>query len=108
MGTPAVEAALRTASRYVFVPYASVEDAYANAPVHIKYDTAGTSISCASWPGVVALILDQLGADTGIGYNAALFAHLVGESGLVTTLDVDDDLVEGACCIHLTPPGSPT
>jgi protein-L-isoaspartate(D-aspartate) O-methyltransferase len=36
----------------------------------------------------------ELGAGT--GYNAALLAHLVGESGHVTTLDVDDDLVEGA------------
>ena len=36
----------------------------------------------------------ELGAGT--GYNAALLAHLVGEGGHVTTIDVDDDLVEGA------------
>ncbi|WP_328478421.1 methyltransferase, FxLD system [Streptomyces sp. NBC_00377] len=103
--TAAVENALRTVPRHVFVPDASLEDAYANAPVHIKYDTDGTSISCASQPGVVALMLDQLDAQpgerilelgAGTGYNAALLAHLVGESGHVTTLDVDDDLVEGA------------
>ncbi|EPD56527.1 methyltransferase, FxLD system [Streptomyces sp. HGB0020] len=103
--TPAVETALRTVPRHVFVPDASLEDAYANAPVHIKYDTDGTSISCASQPGVVALMLDQLEAQpgerilelgAGTGYNAGLLAHLVGESGHVTTLDVDDDLVEGA------------
>jgi protein-L-isoaspartate(D-aspartate) O-methyltransferase len=103
--TPAVESALRTVPRHVFVPDASLEDAYANAPVHIKYDTDGTSISCASQPGVVALMLDQLEAQpgerilelgAGTGYNAALLAHLVGENGHVTTLDVDDDLVEGA------------
>ncbi|MZE77453.1 methyltransferase, FxLD system [Streptomyces xinghaiensis] len=103
--TPAVEAALRTVPRHVFVPEASLEDAYANAPVHIKYDTDGTSISCASQPGVVALMLDQLDAQpgerilelgAGTGYNAGLLAHLVGENGHVTTLDVDDDLVEGA------------
>ncbi|MER7968663.1 methyltransferase, FxLD system [Streptomyces sp. NPDC096080] len=103
--TPAVETALRTVPRHVFVPKASLEDAYANAPVHIKYDTDGTSISCASQPGVVALMLDQLEAQpgerilelgAGTGYNAGLLAHLVGESGHVTTLDVDDDLVEGA------------
>ncbi|MFI6287403.1 methyltransferase, FxLD system [Streptomyces sp. NPDC051018] len=103
--TPAVETALRAVPRHVFVPDASLEDAYANAPVHIKYDTDGTSISCASQPGVVALMLDQLDVrpgdrvlelGAGSGYNAALLAHLVGESGHVTTLDVDDDLVEGA------------
>ncbi|MBC9731412.1 methyltransferase, FxLD system [Streptomyces sp. TRM68367] len=103
--TPAVETALRTVPRHVFVPEESLEDAYANAPVHIKYDTDGTSISCASQPGVVALMLDQLDAQpgerilelgAGTGYNAGLLAHLVGENGHVTTLDVDDDLVEGA------------
>ncbi|MFJ4772367.1 methyltransferase, FxLD system [Streptomyces uncialis] len=103
--TPAVENALRAVPRHVFVPEASLEDAYANAPVHIKYDTEGTSISCASQPGVVALMLDQLDVrpgervlelGAGSGYNAALLAHLVGETGHVTTLDVDDDLVEGA------------
>ncbi|NEB05339.1 methyltransferase, FxLD system [Streptomyces sp. SID13726] len=103
--TPAVETALRTVPRHVFVPDASLEDAYANAPVHIKYDTDGMSISCASQPGVVALMLDQLEAQpgerilelgAGTGYNAGLLAHLVGENGHVTTLDVDDDLVEGA------------
>ncbi|UED85833.1 methyltransferase, FxLD system [Streptomyces profundus] len=103
--TPAVEDALRSVPRHLFVPDASLEDAYANAPVHIKYDTDGTSISCASQPGVVALMLDQLDAQpgkhilelgAGTGYNAGLLAHLVGAGGRVTTLDVDDDLVEGA------------
>ncbi|MFF3558118.1 methyltransferase, FxLD system [Streptomyces tsukubensis] len=110
---PAVETALRTVPRHVFVPDTSLEDAYANAPVHIKYDTDGTSISCASQPGVVALMLDQLDVRSGdrvlelgagSGYNAALLAHLVGEAGHVTTLDVDDDLVEGARA-HLTAAG---
>ncbi|MEV6013855.1 methyltransferase, FxLD system, partial [Streptomyces sp. NPDC051976] len=103
--TPAVEAALRTIPRHLFVPDAPLEDAYANNPVNIKYDTDGTSISCASQPGVVALMLDQLEAQpgdrilelgAGTGYNAALLAHLVGDTGHVTTIDVDDDLVEGA------------
>jgi protein-L-isoaspartate(D-aspartate) O-methyltransferase len=111
--TSAVETALRTVPRHVFVPDASLEDAYSNAPVHIKYDTDGTSISCASQPGVVALMLDQLEVQprerilelgAGTGYNAGLLAHLVGESGHVTTLDVDDDLVEGARA-HLTAAG---
>ncbi|MFI5803347.1 methyltransferase, FxLD system [Streptomyces sp. NPDC051561] len=103
--TPAVENALRSVERHRFVPDAPLETAYANAPVNIKYDTDGTSISCASQPGVVALMLDQLEVQpgervlelgAGTGYNAALLAHLVGQGGHVTTIDVDDDLVEGA------------
>ncbi|MBP5935363.1 methyltransferase, FxLD system [Streptomyces acidiscabies] len=103
--TLAVETALRTVPRHLFVPDASLEEAYANAPVNIKYDTDGASISCASQPTIVALMLDQLEArpgdrilelGAGTGYNAALLAHLVGETGHVTTIDVDDDLVDGA------------
>ncbi|MEV7525859.1 methyltransferase, FxLD system [Streptomyces sp. NPDC091371] len=111
--TTGVEAALRTVPRHLFVPNASLEEAYANQPVHVKYDTDGTSLSCASQPAVVALMLDQLDAQpgerilelgAGTGYNAALIAHLVGPDGHVTTIDVDDDLVEGAR-EHLTAAG---
>ncbi|WP_353946453.1 methyltransferase, FxLD system [Streptomyces sp. HUAS MG91] len=103
--SPATEDALRSVPRHLFVPDASVEDAYKNATVHIKYDSEGTSISCASQPSVVARMLDQLQVQpgqrvlelgAGTGYNAALLAHLVGPEGRVTTIDVDDDLVEGA------------
>ncbi|WP_411142322.1 methyltransferase, FxLD system [Streptomyces sp. x-80] len=103
--TSAVETALRTVPRHLFVPEATLEDAYANTVVDVKFDTDGTSISCASQPQIVAIMLDQLDAQpgerilelgAGTGYNAALLAHLVGETGHVTTIDVDDDLVEGA------------
>jgi protein-L-isoaspartate(D-aspartate) O-methyltransferase len=103
--TPAVETALRTVPRHLFVPEATLEDAYANSVVNVKFDTDGTSISCASQPRIVAIMLDQLDAQpgerilelgTGTGYNTALLAQLVGETGHVTTIDVDEDLVEGA------------
>ncbi|MET7930270.1 methyltransferase, FxLD system, partial [Streptomyces sp. NPDC005349] len=103
--TPVVETALRTVPRHLFVPEATLEAAYANNVVDVKHDADGSSISCASQPSIVALMLDQLEAQpgerilelgAGTGYNAALIAYLVGESGHVTTIDVDDDLVEGA------------
>jgi protein-L-isoaspartate(D-aspartate) O-methyltransferase len=103
--TPAVEAALRAVPRHLFVPDASLDEAYANAVVAVKHDIEGTALSCASQPAVVAVMLDQLDArpgerilelGAGTGYNAALLARLVGETGHVTTVDVDDDLVEGA------------
>ncbi|MCZ9340983.1 methyltransferase domain-containing protein, partial [Streptomyces sp. TRM76130] len=41
----------------------------------------------------------------GTGYNAALIGHLVGPSGHVTTIDIDDDLVDGARA-HLAAAGA--
>ncbi|MFD9540840.1 methyltransferase, FxLD system [Streptomyces sp. NPDC060022] len=103
--TPIVESAMRTVPRHLFVPEATLEAAYANNVVDIKHDAGGSSISCASQPDIVALMLDQLEAQpgerilelgAGTGYNSALIAQLVGENGHVTTIDVDEDLVEGA------------
>ncbi|OLT26886.1 methyltransferase, FxLD system [Nocardiopsis sp. CNR-923] len=103
--TPAVEDAFRCVPRHTFVPHATLEEAYTNAPVHIKHDDNGASISCASQPSVVALMLEQaalafgmrvLELGAGTGYNASLLGHLVGGTGSVTTIDVDQDLVDGA------------
>ncbi|MET9611772.1 methyltransferase, FxLD system [Kitasatospora indigofera] len=103
--TPRIENTMRTVARHLFVPKAPLEQAYANWTVDIKQDTDGTSISCASQPGIVGLMLEQLQPQpgnkilelgAGTGYNAALLAHLTGPTGHVTTIDVDTDLVEGA------------
>ncbi|WP_431954179.1 methyltransferase, FxLD system [Actinacidiphila sp. bgisy167] len=103
--TPRIETTLRSVPRHVFVPHVSLDVAYADTTVDIKRDEDGTSISCASQPGVVGLMLEQLQPQpgdavlelgAGSGYNAALLAHLVSGTGHVTTVDVDDDLVSGA------------
>lgn len=103
--TAAVEDVLRTVPRHLFVPDAPLAEAYGNAPVSIKDDAEGTSISCASQPGVVAGMLEQLDVrpgqrileiGAGTGYNAGLLARLAGPGGRVVTLDVDEDLVAGA------------
>jgi len=105
MRTPRIEETLRAVPRHLFVPGASLEAAYANSTVDVKKDSDGTSISCASQPGVVGLMLEQLQPQpgdsvlelgAGTGYNAALLARLVGAAGHVTTIDVDDDIVLGA------------
>src|SRR5262245_1720222 len=44
----------------------------------------------------------EIGAGT--GYNAALIAHVVGETGRVTTIDLDDDIVASAR-VHLAAAG---
>ncbi|MEU8310528.1 methyltransferase, FxLD system [Actinomadura sp. NPDC048955] len=103
--TGRVEEAMRTVPRHMFVPQAPLEKAYANATVDIKLDAGGASISCASQPGIVAMMLEQLQVEpghkilelgAGTGYNAGLLAYLADPTGHVTTIDVDDDLVEGA------------
>jgi hypothetical protein len=46
--------------RHLFVPEASVEDAYADSAVVTKRAVDGAALSCASVPTVVAMMLDQL------------------------------------------------
>ena len=103
--TPAIEAAFRRTPRHLFLPGVPAQDAYADNPVYTKRDASGASISAASQPWIVAMMLDQLDAQpgerimevgAGTGYNAALLAALVGDTGHVTTIDVDADLVAGA------------
>ena len=103
--TPRIEQVMRTIPRHVFVPAASLGAAYANSTVDVKLDGDGKSISCASQPGVVGLMLEQLQPrrghnilelGAGTGYNAALLACLAGPDGHVTTIDIDDDTALGA------------
>lgn len=103
--TAPVEAALLAVPREVFVPHVPLESAYADEPIYTKLDADGVSISAASQPTIVALQLEQLAvrsghrvleAGAGTGVNAAYLAHLAGEHGHVTAIDVDDDIVTGA------------
>lgn len=101
-----VEQALRTVPRHLFVPEANVEDAYANKAVTTKPGgPGGRPASCATMPTVMAMMLGQLDAHlgnrvleigAGTGYNAALLAELVGQTGQVTTIDIHPDVTEQA------------
>src|SRR5690606_14213709 len=66
---------------------------------------AGQPTSSSSQPAMIAIMLEQLDLQpghhvleigAGTGYNAALIAHLVGEQGRVTTIDIDKGLVDAA------------
>lgn len=101
----AVENAFRDVPRDLFLPGIPVAEAYADEPVYTKHDGGGTRISAASQPKIVAMMLEQLQIrpgqrilelGAGTGYNAALMAAITGETGHVTTIDVDDDLVISA------------
>ncbi|MEU6234466.1 methyltransferase, FxLD system [Kitasatospora sp. NPDC047058] len=101
----AVEKAFRSVPREHFLPGFPLEAAYADNPTYVKTDGSGTQISAASQPSVVAVMLEQLDAQpgenifeagAGTGINAGLAATIVGPEGHVSTVDVDDDLVDGS------------
>jgi protein-L-isoaspartate(D-aspartate) O-methyltransferase len=100
-----VTAALRAVPRHVFVPGIEPERVYCDEAFPIKYAQGGLPISSSSQPAIMARMLDQLDVQpghrvleigTGSGYNAALLGHLVGETGAVVSVDIDDDLVTDA------------
>ncbi len=77
--------------------------AYADAPLATRVRD-GELISSSSQPSLMAKMLVELAVEdghrvleigAGTGYNAALLAHRLGDD-LVTTIDLDPDLTEGA------------
>ena len=101
---PRVEAAFRAVPRHLFLPSLAPEEAYRNVAIPTKF-VDGEAVSSSSQPEIMATMLEQLGLEpghrvlelgAGTGYNAALMAHLVGDSGAVTTIDLDEDVVDGA------------
>ena len=101
---PSVEAAFRAVPRHLFLPDVPLEDVYRDQVIVTKM-VDGQAVSSSSQPQIMAIMLEQLGLlpgqrvleiGAGPGYNAALMAHIVGEAGLVVSMDIDEDLVEGA------------
>lgn len=99
-----VEAAFRVVPRHLFLPHLPPEQAYRDQAIATK-KIAGEWVSSSSQPAMMALMLQQLALKpgqhvleigAGTGYNAALMAALVGPTGRVTTVDIDDDIVEAA------------
>ena len=100
-----VEAAFRAVRREIFLPDLPPEKVYENRAIPTKVDESERLISSSSQPSAMAIMLEQLDLQpghnvleigAGTGYNAALMAHVVGEQGRVTTVDIDDDLAESA------------
>ena len=103
--TAAVEDAMRTVPRHVFLPSIPVNEAYSHTNIVTHRDSEGVAISSASAAGTVAEMLQQLEVrpghrvleiGAGTGYNAALLARLAGPEGEVTTVDINEDVAEGA------------
>ncbi|WNZ25433.1 methyltransferase domain-containing protein [Leptolyngbya sp. NK1-12] len=112
--TPSVEAAFRRVPRHHFLPNVPLVETYQNQAIITKR-LNGKSVSSSSEPGLMATMLEQLDLKpghrvleigAGTGYNAALMAHIVGETGQVISIDIDEDIVEAAHQ-HLATAGYP-
>lgn len=100
-----VRAAFDAVPRHLFLPHLSLEEAYEDKAVGIKHDKSGLLTSSASQPTMMAIMLNQLGLKDGdnvleigtaTGYNAALMGHIVGQTGRVTTIEIDNSLAKQA------------
>ncbi|WP_328345209.1 methyltransferase, FxLD system [Micromonospora sp. NBC_00421] len=97
--------AFRTVPREQFLPGVDLETVYTRRQIVTKRDPSGAALSSASNPSLVADMLEQLapqpghrvleiGAATGI--NAALLTELTSPGGTVVTIELDQDLADGA------------
>jgi protein-L-isoaspartate(D-aspartate) O-methyltransferase len=98
--------------RHHFLPDEPLELVYSDQAIVTK-TRDGMPISSSSQPAVMAVMLEQLQLRPGMrvleigagtGYNAALMASLVGGEGHVTSLDIDEDIVQAAVA-HLAAAG---
>lgn len=110
---PRVEAAFRAVPRHLFLPGLPLEEAYRDEAIPTKRLADGQVVSSSSQPAIMAIMLEQLALEpghrvleigAGTGYNAALIAHIVAETGHVVSIDIDEDLVESAM-FHLAAAG---
>ncbi len=103
--SPRVEAAFRAVPRHFFVPGTPLEEVYSDRAIAAKQDQDGQWLSSSSQPAIMAIMLEQLDLQpgqrvleigAGTGYNAALMAHIVGETGQVIAVEIDEDLTQAA------------
>jgi protein-L-isoaspartate(D-aspartate) O-methyltransferase len=101
---PNIEAAFRAIPRHLFLPGVVLEEVYRDWIVVVK-EHDGRLLSTSSQPSAMAGMLFGLDLQpgqrvleigAGTGYNAALMAHMVGDTGQVITIDIDADLVAQA------------
>jgi protein-L-isoaspartate(D-aspartate) O-methyltransferase len=104
ISSTAVEAAFRAVPRHHFLPDLELETVYSDEAIAIK-EVNGRTVSSSSQPAMMAIMLEQLDLrpgqrvleiGAGSGYNAALMACLVGPTGQVVTMDIDEDITTTA------------
>ncbi|MGW1729176.1 methyltransferase, FxLD system [Streptomyces sp. NPDC002306] len=103
--TGPVVAAFTAVPRHRFAPEAPLDLAYdLHSTVPVKKDEDGLDISVMSAAHLQGVMLEQAAIQPGMkvleigsgGYNAALVQELVGRDGVVTTADIDPDVIDRA------------
>ncbi|HKX30721.1 MAG TPA: methyltransferase, FxLD system [Blastocatellia bacterium] len=102
--SPKVEAAMHAVPRHLFLPDLPLDQVYRNEAIVTKRE-GERPLSSSSQPSAMVTMLEQLALEpghhvleigAGTGFNAALMAELVGETGTVTTIDLDEETVREA------------
>jgi protein-L-isoaspartate(D-aspartate) O-methyltransferase len=103
--TSRIEEAFRAVPRHLFLPEVPLEHIYGGEAIVTRRGPNRLPTSSSSEPGAMAIMLEQLQVrqgdhileiGAGTGYNAALLAYLAGNEGEVTTIDIDEDIVNDA------------
>jgi protein-L-isoaspartate(D-aspartate) O-methyltransferase len=100
-----MEAAFRSVPRHLFLPDVPPDKVYSDEAIPVKRDPTGAVISSSSQPSMMILMLNQLQLrpgdkvleiGTATGYNAAIMQYIVGDSGSVTSMELDPLLAKQA------------
>jgi len=105
LDNPSVEQAFSSIPRHLFLPDKPLDVVYQDSAIPLKFGASGDTLSSSSQPTMMAIMLEQLDLSVGMnvleigtasGYNAAIMKHIVGKSGHVTSLEIDNDLANQA------------
>lgn len=100
-----IEAAFASVPRHIFLPDAPLEEVYSDKAIDVLVDERGEVVCSSVMPSVLAYVMRQanlfeganvLEIGAGTGYGAALIRHIVGDSGHITTLEIDRETAEMA------------
>jgi protein-L-isoaspartate(D-aspartate) O-methyltransferase len=100
-----IAAAFRAVPRHVFLPGVDLDKVYSGDVIPTRFDEQKRPISSSSEVGVMWAMAQQLELErghrvlevgAGTGYNAGILAHLVGDGGSVTTVDIDPAIAREA------------
>jgi methyltransferase of FxLD system len=93
-----LERAFAAVPRHAFLPEVPLDRVYSGSVIPTKHDKAGIAISSSSEVAVMICMVEMLELQrghrvleigAGTGYNAAILATLVGDEGVVTTIELD-------------------